>query len=142
MNAPPAKPVFIDTTYILAYFLARDRHHDRARQAARRLAQSGGEAKAVTTEAVLTVVCNALSRHATRAEAVKVLRALRANPNLEVLPVDAVLFDNAVSMYAERMDKEWGLTDCVSFVVMRKRGLTQALTIDRHFEQAGFQLIM
>ena len=37
-----------------------------------------------------------------------------------------------------RMDKEWGLTDCVSFVVMQERNLTQALTTDRHFSQAGF----
>lgn len=142
MSGLPARPVFIDTSYILAYFLSRDRYHERARQAAFRLAASSGEKKAVTTEAVLTEVGNALARQATRQAAVKVLGALRANPNLEVLPVDAVLFDQAVAMYSERMDKEWGLTDCISFVVMRQRGLTQALTVDRHFEQAGFQLIL
>jgi len=91
---------------------------------------------------VLTEVGNALARQATRPAAVQVLGALRANLNLEVLPVDAVLFDQAVAMYSERIDKEWGPTDCISFVVMRQRGLTQALNVDRHFEQASFQLIL
>jgi predicted nucleic acid-binding protein len=44
-----------------------------------------------------------------------------------------------VALYGARPDKEWGLTDCISFVVMEERGLTLALTTDRHFEQAGFQ---
>jgi uncharacterized protein len=142
MSSYPLKPVFIDTSYILAYFLPRDRYHDRARKAAKKLAQTGAEMKAFTTEAVLTEVSNALARHPTRADAARLLDALRSNPNLEVLSVDSVLFDNAVSMYSGRMDKEWGLTDCISFVVMQKRGLTQALTVDHHFEQAGFQLIL
>jgi uncharacterized protein len=52
--------------------------------------------------------------------------------------VDAPLFERALAPYGERMDKEWSLTDCISFVVMRERDLTQALTTDRHFAQAGF----
>jgi predicted nucleic acid-binding protein len=52
--------------------------------------------------------------------------------------VDAKLFDRAVSLYSARPDKEWGLTDCISFVLMSERGIAQALTTDRHFEQAGF----
>jgi hypothetical protein len=38
-----------------------------------------------------------------------------------------------------RPDKEWSLTDCISFVAMNERNITDALTSDHHFEQAGFE---
>ena len=48
------------------------------------------------------------------------------------------LFDAGVELYVRRPDKAWSLTDCISFVVMREHGMNEALTGDRHFEQAGF----
>jgi hypothetical protein len=57
---------------------------------------------------------------------------------VEVLPLEAELFVRAFRLYSDRADKEWGLTDCVSFVVMTDRGIREALTADEHFEQAGF----
>jgi predicted nucleic acid-binding protein len=61
------------------------------------------------------------------------------DPDIHVLPVDAELFDRAFALYAAGLDKEWGMTDCISFVVMQEHNLTHALTTDRDFEQAGFQ---
>lgn len=58
------------------------------------------------------------------------------------ISVSTELFDRAVALYAARMDKEWGITDCISFVVMQERGLTAALTTDAHFEQAGFRALL
>ena len=60
----------------------------------------------------------------------------------EVLPQTSDLFANAVSLYVSRLDQRWGLTDCISFVVMRERGITQALAYDRDFEQAGFTALL
>ena len=54
----------------------------------------------------------------------------------------AELYQRAFALYCQRMDKEWGLTDCISFVVMRERGLTEALSADKHFEQAGFRALL
>jgi predicted nucleic acid-binding protein len=59
-----------------------------------------------------------------------------------VLSVSTELFDRAVTLYAARIDKEWGVTDCISFVVMQERGLTAALTTDVHFQQAGFRVLL
>jgi hypothetical protein len=53
-----------------------------------------------------------------------------------------MLLERAIALHSSRTDKEWGLTDCISFVVMQERNLTQVLTTDRHFEQAGFQNIL
>ena len=48
----------------------------------------------------------------------------------------------AIELYNNRPDKSWSLTDCTSFILMRSRGITQALTADRHFEQAGFTALL
>jgi predicted nucleic acid-binding protein len=52
------------------------------------------------------------------------------------------LFDAGLELYSRRPDKEWSLTDCISFVVMEEHGLTEALTTDHHFEQAGFTALL
>ena len=64
------------------------------------------------------------------------------NVTLKLSPPSAELFDRGCELYTSRSDKEWSLTDCISFVVMKERGLTDALTPDRHFEQAGFKVLL
>lgn len=127
-------PIFIDTSYVLALANTADKYHERA-YAASLLVQP----PFVTTEAVLTEIGNAFSRIRWRALGFAIINDLRTDPNIETVPVDATLFDRAVELYGSRSDKEWGLTDCISFVVMQERGLTRVLTTDRHFAQAGFQ---
>ncbi len=69
-------------------------------------------------------------------------RALRSDPTVTIIPSSTELFAAGVELYATRPDKEWSLTDCISFVVMEREGLTDALTGDRHFEQAGFKVLL
>jgi predicted nucleic acid-binding protein len=126
-------PIFIDTGYILVLVNAADQHHGRAGLAARQI-----KPPFLTSEAVLTEIGNALSRAPWRALGYATIQDLRIDPNIEVVPVDTTLFERALALYGERMDKEWGLTDCLSFVVMQARNVTQVLTTDRHFGQAGF----
>ncbi len=90
----------------------------------------------------MTEIGNALSRLRWRQLGVITLKALHNDPNIEIISINAALFDQAVTLYASRMDKEWGLTDCISFVVMEIHNATQALTTDKHFEQAGFQNVL
>ena len=59
-----------------------------------------------------------------------------------IVPLTNDLYAQALILYRSRIDKEWGLVDCLSFVVMRERMLTEALTADQHFEQAGFQALL
>jgi predicted nucleic acid-binding protein len=125
---------FIDTSYILALVNTGDQWHASARTAANAVPPPF-----VTTESVLVEIGNALARARWRSLGIAAIQDLRADPDIEVVPVDGVLFDHAVDLYASRPDKEWGLTDCISFIVMQERGLAQALTTDRHFEQAGFE---
>lgn len=128
---------FVDTGYWLAWLNSGDHLHARARNLATRLPP-----RLVTTEAVLFEVGNAMARLPLRALAVRFLTRIRANPRVTIIAVDAVLFDRTVAFYASRSDKEWGLVDCLSFVVMQERGITEALAADVHFVQAGFRALL
>jgi hypothetical protein len=63
---------------------------------------------------------------------------MRVATNYEIVPATGELFDAGLQLHAGRSDKEWSLTDCISFLIMEQRGLKRALTHDHHFEQAGF----
>jgi uncharacterized protein len=71
-----------------------------------------------------------------------VIAALQASMLVEIVPVSTQLFAAALSLYQDRADKAWGLTDCSSFVVMGEHGLSTALTTDEHFRQAGFRPLL
>ena len=77
-----------------------------------------------------------------RLEAHRLLHSIIGHPQLEFAAVDMRLHDRAVELHQERADKAWSLTDCVSFVLMRDRDVTRALTHDHHFEQAGFEALL
>jgi len=60
------------------------------------------------------------------------------SPHVEVVWVDETLHRSALTLLQERLDKTYTLCDAVSFVLMRERGIAEALTTDHHFEQEGF----
>jgi predicted nucleic acid-binding protein len=136
----PRDEVFLDTSYTLALSASTDQLHDRALRLATEL--EAARARLVTTRAVLLEIGNALSRQRYRAAAVSLLQSLEADPSVEVLPLSEELYARALQLYCSRPDKEWGLIDCVSFVVMSERGMTKALTADEHFRQCGFRALL
>lgn len=131
------KPIFVDTSYFLALLNTRDAFHQQASILAEQFMP-----KLITTEAVLTEIGNALSKPQWRKLVVDTLNDLRDDENVEILSVSPELFSKALNFYSSRMDKEWGLTDCISFVVMKDLNLTDALTTDQHFEQAGYKSLL
>jgi predicted nucleic acid-binding protein len=129
--------IFIDTGYILALINTADEYHKQAITIASEM-----KGPFVTTEAVLTEIGNALAKLHWRTIAVSTLEDLRSDPDIEVVSISPELFDHAVKLYSSRMDKEWGITDCISFIVMEDRGVPAALTTDDHFRQAGFRTLL
>jgi predicted nucleic acid-binding protein len=136
----PRDEVFLDTSYALALSAPTDQFHSRALRLAEEL--EAARARLVTTRAVLLEIGNALSRQRYRAAAISLLRALGADPSVEVLPLSEELYARALELYCSRPDKEWGLIDCASFVVMSERSITKALTADEHFQQSGFRALL
>jgi predicted nucleic acid-binding protein len=86
---------------------------------------------------VLTEVADAMSAPMNRPAFLRLLERLRDDPEITIVPPTQELFERGVALYAERPDKDWPLTDCISFAVMREIGITEALTGDRLCEQAG-----
>lgn len=138
MNAVNDGLFFLDTAYVLALLNRHDRFHEAARRWAPRLRAAR---EVWTTYAVLIEIGNALSR-SNRLQAVAFIRASYTTINMRVVEVDTPLLERALNLFASRADKTWGLTDCISFIVMQEHSLSDALTSDDHFRQAGFRPLL
>ncbi len=128
---------FADSFVFLAMLNPRDRKHQAAVEAL-----SGAAGPLVTTAWVLTELANGLCSSKTRALFLALEKRLRNDPLVTIMPPDERLYELGLALYRDRPDKDWSLTDCISFVVMQQRGMTEALTGDRHFEQAGFTAML
>jgi predicted nucleic acid-binding protein len=91
---------------------------------------------------VLDELLAALSPLPERTFAILGVDAIRMNPNVEVVPQTSIQFREAFDRYKQMADKEWSLTDCASFEIMKARGVSEALAHDHHFEQAGFVALL
>jgi uncharacterized protein len=131
------KPVFVDTSYYVALLNAHDQHHRRAVQIANTMRRP-----LLITEFVLLELGNYLSRGSLRQLFIGVRDQLRADAGITIVPVSSDLLESGCALYSRRPDKTWSVTDCISFVVMADYGVTDALTTDRHFEQAGFEVLL
>jgi predicted nucleic acid-binding protein len=129
--------VFADTSYFVAFFGANDQHHARAMAWTRALGP-----RVVTTEYVAVEVGNTLTKGANRTVFAEFYEWVRGGEEVELIPASTDLMDRGAKLFAERLDKQWSLTDCISFCVMTERGLTDALSADRDFEQAGFRALL
>lgn len=128
---------FVDTFALLAMLNPADTSHRRAMSwftTSRRLL--------VTTEWVMTELADGMCLPRGRKVVFTLEGRLRADPRVTVIESSAQLFRRGMGLYAARPDKEWSLTDCISFVVMNDRRINEALTADHHFEQAGFVALL
>ena len=128
----------LDTVFIQALLNKRDSHHHRALAFLPRVREA---AEVWITEAVLVEVGNALSA-INRLLAAEFILQCYQTPNMQVVSVDTALLMDALDLYRSRQDKQWSLTDCISFVVMQQQGITEAITMDRHFSQAGYRVLL
>ena len=129
--------IFADTWFFVALINKRDQYHQKALE----LSEEYENYPLITTDAVFLEVGNALSNNY-KNEAVELMESFLESDDFEVIRLNPDLFDEALSLYKKHQDKSWGLVDCISFVVIKRYEVTQALTFDRHFIQAGFQALM
>jgi predicted nucleic acid-binding protein len=129
--------VFADAFFYIALLNPSDRHHEAALDATRAL-----RSQPVTTEWVLLEVADALSAPAVRLHVHRFLTQVATDANTLVVVSESSWYSRGLKLYGSRADKSWSLTDCISFEVMRERGISQALTGDQHFVQAGFRALL
>ncbi len=133
-------PVFIDTSGWIAMLNSDDEYHPLAGELLRSFDQT--RRTLVSTDWVVPESGNGLARTLVRSIFPSAIRQFQGSQNARLIRVDTELFDRAVEIYARTSDKTWGLVDCASFVVMRDFSITEALSTDRHFKQAGFNPLL
>jgi uncharacterized protein len=131
--------LFLDTAFAQALLNPRDQYHQKAKQLERRMEQAK---LVVTTKLVLIEIADALSSSRKTEAGIFINNVIADNQHFNVIEMDETLFNRAFMIYNNRPDKSWGLTDCVSFMVMDDHKLTHALTSDQHFVQYGFRALM
>jgi predicted nucleic acid-binding protein len=127
--------IFADTFFFLALLNPKDEAHSKALPYIR-------QSHPFTTAWVLTEVGDAYSAPENRRAFLRLLEILKNSKDIRVENPSEELFNLGIQFFGKRLDKEWSVTDCISFVVMEKIGVTDALTGDRHFEQAGFRALL
>ena len=131
MSAP-----FADTFFFLALLSESDPAHARARAVLRSSPQI------ISSEFILLELGNACAHADDQPDFLALVEGMRASPRITIVPLSSDLLNRGLTLMSKRPDKNWSLTDCISFVVMEEHGLTEALTADQHFEQAGFKALL
>lgn len=128
--------VFMDTYGLIGWINTRDASHQRVKSY---LDCYSGHI--VTTEWVLLEFADAFSQSNTKPYAIEAIKRIHRLPMFVVVGFDPAVYQAGFDLYESRSDKDWSLTDCISFAVMAQRELFEALTADHHFAQAGFRAV-
>jgi predicted nucleic acid-binding protein len=135
----PAK-VFVDTSFFIALLNSNDNDHLQA--VTLQTALTSERVHKITSEYVLMELGDGLSRLRFRPLASQLINLVQQDQSFEIVPASSALFTKSLALFNQRTDKEWGLTDCSSFIIMQEGGLAAALTADHHFQQAGFSALL
>jgi len=119
--------VFADAGYWIALFNPRDQLHARAIA----VSQAMQNRLIVTSQLVLMEFLNycASLGQMFRQQAVEAVRALQQNTSVEIVPLSNEQFEAALTLYAGRQDKRWGIIDCASFLIMQERSITVTVQV-------------
>lgn len=126
----------MDTYGLIAWINTRDAAHQPVKAYL-----DGYSGSIVTTEWVLLEFADAFSRSSVKPIAVEAIKRIHRLPMFLVVGLVPAVYQAGFDLYETRSDKDWSLTDCISFAVMSERGLSEALTADHHFEQAGYRAV-
>jgi predicted nucleic acid-binding protein len=136
----PRRTALLDTSYVLALENKDDPHHERAKALDNQLLKE--DAILVLHWGILFEIADGYARVGRRARGLQLLAKFTGEEGYRLCPITESLLQGALSLYRARPDKNWGLTDCLSFVLMKQEGMTEALTADAHFQQAGFTALL
>jgi len=134
------EPVFVDSFAWIAAINKSDNYHEISLKILEELLNK--QARLITTNYVVVETINALSKVKFRKTVIEFIDKLRKSPNVQIVKITDEIYNNAWTLYQQRMDKDWGITDCTSFEVMQMFNIRKAFTSDKHFEQAGYSLIV
>lgn len=129
--------VLADTSFYQALLNPRDRWHKQAYDISRTY-----RGQIITSEYILCELGALMSHGHLRGLFLELVDNLQSAPYVEIIPASHTYFENGFKFFGRRLDKDWSLTDCISFVIMQELNITEALSCDHHFEQAGFHSLL
>ena len=132
--------IFVDTFAWVAVINKSDNYHKICLKTLELFLRE--KVKFITTNYVIIETINALSKVEFRKAVIEFINKLETSPSVEIIKITDEIYNNAWILYQKRTDKDWGITDCTSFEVMRMLNMKKACTFDRHFEQASYSLVL
>jgi predicted nucleic acid-binding protein len=132
--------VFVDTAALIALGNKQDSFHHIAWEVQKELVKN--QSHFITSDFVIAEFCNAFSRVKFRATAVQMINNIYKSKAWTVVPINESLMTKSLELFTQMQDKEWGLVDCSSIILARKNQITIVFTADKHFEQAGFEILL
>lgn len=136
----PQRTVLLDTSFVVALENKDDPHHARAKALDNELLKEDGVL--LLHWGILLEIADGFARIGRRARGLQLLAKFEEEKGYRLCPLTESLLQEALNLYRARFDKDWGLTDCVSFVLMKQEQVTEALSADVHFRQAGFTALL
>ena len=134
------EPIFVDSFAWIAAINKSDNYHEISLRILEELLNK--HAKLITTNYVVVETINALIKAELRKTVIEFIDKLGKSPSVQIVKITDEIYNNAWTLYQQRMDKDWGIIDCTSFEVMQMFNIRKAFTGDKHFEQAGYSLIV
>ena len=134
------KPVFVDTSALIALGNSRDKYHNQSKKVFKELVISKREF--FTTNAVILELTNAFSGAKYKPIALRLLDLIEKSENWTVITIDDKLMKKGVSKFKQMNDKDWSLVDCISMIISKDFDIANIFTNDHHFEQAGFKILL
>jgi uncharacterized protein len=131
------KPVFADASFYFALSSPSDKWHNAAVTFL-----MGPDVKKLTSDFILVELGALMCRGKARVHFEALVERIREDKGTEVVPASRELLNAGLELFKSRSDKDWSLTDCISFAIMHEHQLSDALTSDHHFSQAGFNALL
>ncbi len=131
--------LFLDSSFVIALEMARDNQHKAASGYWAGYIQN--PQPLVTTDFVFAEIVTFFNARSLHTKAVEVGDRLLRSQLVEIVSITPDLRTEAWTIFKRHADKKFSLADCASFVVMRKRRISRALTFDEHFSQAGLTVV-
>jgi predicted nucleic acid-binding protein len=134
------REVFVDTSGLYALVDKSDTRHRQAREVVEKLLRAGR--RLVVTDYVVTEAVNLANARSGSRVAVRVLDLVEQSAGIRIEWIESARFDKTKAFFRRHADHSYSFTDCSSFVIMRELRLTEALTTDRHFVEAGWRTLL
>jgi uncharacterized protein len=131
---------FIDTSFIIALASRKDSNHQTALELSKYIKEN--QIKLLTSEFIILEMCNSFAKANLKKNAIILVDSIYQDPNIEVLGLSDKYFQSGLELYRKADDKSWSLVDCISFEILREKGFKNVLTTDKHFFQAGFNVLI